>query len=313
MKILVLGAGGVGGYFGGRLAEAGADVTFLVRPARREQLVREGLRVTSALGDVSVPVNTVVASESIAGYDLVLFTCKAYDLASAVDAIEPAMQGSCAVLPLLNGLAHLEVLDDRFGRDQVMGGTCHIDVVLQKDGVIRHAGTLQRLTFGERDGSSSDRATRFGRALAPSKVEWEMTPHIEQALWEKLIFLSVLAAATCLFRGNIKEIMTAPGGREAVERMLETTIEIARREGYPPSQGAIDFARNRLTDATGAWSASMSRDVEAGRPTEADHIIGWMLERARRHGVDASLLSLAYTHLKTYDARRTAARLPTTA
>ena len=132
-KILVLGAGGVGGYFGGRLAQSGAHVTFLVRPARREQLQRDGLRIVSPLGDLTLPVRTVVADELSAGYDLVILTCKAYDLDSSMDAIAPAVQGSCTVLPLLNGLVHLERLDERFGRAQVLGGSCAIDVTLLDD------------------------------------------------------------------------------------------------------------------------------------------------------------------------------------
>ena len=125
-----------------------------------------------------------------------------------------------------------------------------------------------------------------------------------QNMWEKIVFLSALAATACLFRGNVKEIVSAPGGREAVERALETNIEIGRREGYPPRDLVIDFARNRLTDPAGTWTASMQRDIEAGNPVEADHIVGYMLDKARKHGLDDTILSLAFTHLKTYEARR---------
>ena len=310
MRLLVLGAGAVGGYFGGRLAETGVDVTFLVRPKRRDELNRHGLRIESPLGNVHIPVSTIPAESLRPDYDLVLFTCKAYDLESAVDAITPAMQGSCAVLPLLNGLAHFDVLDDRFGAASVMGGSCHIDVTLHPDAVIRHGGTLQRLTFGERDRRPSERAQTLAAILGRTRIDWELSDDIERSLWEKLVFLCVLAGMTSLFRGNVREIMAAPGGREAMMQSLEAAIAVATHEGHPPSQEAVDFARERLTDAAGAWSASMMRDVEAGRPTEADPIIGWMLERARRHGVEAPILALAYTHLKTYEARRAAGRLP---
>ncbi len=124
VKILILGAGGIGGYFGGRLAASGADVTFLVRPGRREQLQRDGLRVQSALGDLQIPVTTVLAADVRPVFDLVLLTCKAYDLDSAMDAIAPAMHGPAAVVPLLNGIAHVARLDERFGRARVVGGTC---------------------------------------------------------------------------------------------------------------------------------------------------------------------------------------------
>ena len=309
-KILVLGAGGVGGYFGGRLAEAGADVTFLVRPARREQLQRDGLRITSALGDLTLPVRTVVAGEPMDGFDLVILTCKAYDLESSMDAIAPAMQGACAVLPLLNGLVHLDRLDARFGRAQVLGGSCGIDVMLLPDGTIRHSGTLQRIVFGERDGTMSERTRALAELLARTPITFDHTDVVLLRMWEKLMMLSVLAATTCLFRGNVQEIMSAPGGREAAERALAANVEILTREGYTPTPDALRLAQSRLTDPNGFWSASMMRDMEGGRPVEADHVIGFMLDRARAHGVDDLVLSLAYTHLKTYERRRADGRLP---
>ena len=316
MKLLVLGAGGIGGYFGGRLAEAGADVTFLVRPKRREQIARDGLRIESPLGNATIAAKTVVAGEVRPGYDLVLFTCKAYDLDSAMEAIAPVMRGreapgsndKCGVLPMLNGMAHLERLDQHFGSAQVMGGIAQINVTLKRDGTVAHMDPLARIVFGERDKQVSPRAQALADAFAKTRVEWKLSPGIEQEMWEKLVFLCALAAATCLFRANVREIMAAPGGREAMERLLATNAAIAAAEGYPPRRNSIDFSRERLTDPEGLWSASMLRDLEGGGQVEGDHIVGWMLERARRHGIDDTVLSLAYTHLKAYEARRAAGR-----
>jgi 2-dehydropantoate 2-reductase len=310
MKILVLGAGGIGGYFGGRLAEAGADVTFLVRPKRREQIRKDGLVVESQLGNLKLDVKTVVAEELTPGYDFVLFTCKAYDLDSAMDAIAPAMGGGCTVVPMLNGIAHYERLDARFGANNVMGGTCQINVTLRKDGVVQHADALQRLLFGERDKSKSPRAQSFAEAFAKSKIDWKLSEDIEQDLWEKIVFLSALAATTCLFRANVREIVAAPGGLEAMERTIAANIAIATAEGHAPRPAAIDAARKRLTDPAGTWSASMLRDLEGGGQVEADHVVGWMLERARKHKLDDTILSLAFSHLKAYEARKAANRLP---
>ena len=310
MKLLVLGAGGIGGYYGGRLAEAGADVTFLVRPKRRDQIAREGLRVESPLGDIAVPVKTVVAEELEPGYDLVLFTCKAYDLDSAMDAIASAVRGTTAVLPLLNGIAHLERLDQRFGRPNVLGGTAHINVTLRKDGLIIHGDPLQRMIFGERDKTKSPRVQALAADLAKTKIDWVLSDDIERDLWEKIVFLSALAATTCLFRGNVREIIAAPGGREAMDRVLTGNVAIARAEGHAPRENVIELARKRLTDPEGLWSASMLRDLEGGGAVEGDHVVGWMLEKARKHRLDDAILSLAYTHLKAYEARRAAGRLP---
>ncbi|HET9580920.1 MAG TPA: ketopantoate reductase family protein [Usitatibacter sp.] len=304
MRILVLGAGGIGGYFGGRLVQAGCDVTFLVRPRRREQIAADGLRIESPLGNAVVAARTVVAGEVRPGYDLVLFTCKAYDLASAMDAVAPAMQGGCTLLPLLNGLAHFEALDARFGRANVLGGTAHINVTLRGDGVIVHGDPLQRIVYGERGGGRSPRVESMAAAFSRSNLDAKLSEDVEQDLWEKIVFLCALAATTCLFRANVREINAAPGGTEAMERAYAANAEIMRHEGREPRAAAMKAARERLTDRNGLWSASMLRDLEAGRPVEADHIVGWMLERARRHGVDDAILSMAYTHLKAYEARR---------
>lgn len=309
-RILVLGAGGVGGYFGGRLAQSGADVTFLVRPTRREQIARNGLCITSPLGDARIAAKTVVAGELGPGYDVVLLTCKAYDLDSSMDAIAPAVEGACTVVPLLNGLAHLERLDERFGREHVIGGSCAIDVTLAPDGTIRHSGTLQRIVFGERDGQSTPRTRAFADALAQSTINFEHADNVLLRMWEKLVMLSVLAGLTCLFRGNVAEVMSAPGGSDTAEQALAANVQIATKEGFEPTAEAVRLAHSRLTDPNGQWSASMMRDMEAGRPVEADHVIGWMLEKARRHAVATPLLAMAYTHLKTYERRRADGRLP---
>jgi 2-dehydropantoate 2-reductase len=309
MKILVLGAGAVGGYFGARLVEAGADVTFLVRDRRRSQLTRDGLRLTSPLGDLTRTVATAGAADVRPEYDVVVLTCKAYDLDAAMEAIAPAMHATTFVVPLLNGMAHLERLDARFGPDRVAGGTCAIDVTLTDDAIVQHSGTLQRLAFGERDRATSPRMEALAEVFATSKIDWELSADIQRAMWDKIVFLAALATGCCLFRGNVHEIIAAPGGRDAMIRAVTANAAIAAREGYAQSESALDFAIKRLTHPTGTWSASMLRDLESGGQVEGDHVVGWMLAKARAHGVDDTMLSLAYTHLKTFETRRDEGRL----
>ncbi len=308
MKLLVLGAGGIGGYFGGRLAQAGVDTTFLVRPKRREQIAANGLVIESPAGNARIAARTVVAGELEPGYDLVLFTCKAYDLDSAMDAIGPAMARGCTVLPLLNGLAHLDRLDRRFGAANVMGGTCQINAGLAPDGTVQHWEPLNRILFGERDRSKSARAQAFADALAKTNIDWAWSEDILQDMWEKIVFLSALAATTCLFRGNVGEIMATPEGKAIATRCYEANIAIARAEGHAPREPMLSWGIERLT-RPGPQSASMLRDMEAGKPVEADHIVGHMLSLARKHGIDDTVLAMALTHLKTYEARRAANRL----
>jgi 2-dehydropantoate 2-reductase len=304
MRLLVLGAGAIGGYFGGRLAAAGNDVTFLVRPKRRAQLEQDGLRITSPAGDLTIPVKTVAAEELKPAYDVVLLTCKSYDLPSAMESIAPAVAGECAVVPMLNGMAHIDLLCARFGGRNVMGGTCSISVALDPNGVIRHANQLQRIAFGELDGRTTERARALAGAFAKTSLEWELAQDILQNMWEKITFLSVLAATNCLFRATIGEINRASGGPEAIERALNANFEIARREGHPVRPAAVEFARKTLINPASTLRGSMLHDLESGSRVEADHIIGWMLSRARQHGVDDTVLSMAYTALKAYEARR---------
>jgi 2-dehydropantoate 2-reductase len=210
---------------------------------------------------------------------------------------------------VLNGLAHFEPLDRRFGKAQVLGGTAHINAMLRKDGVVVNPDPLNRILFGERHGPKSDRVQAIADAFAKTTVEWVLSEDITLDLWQKISFLCALASCTCLFRANVGEIISTPGGRDAMNRALDANVQVATKEGFPPRPSAIEGVRGRLTDPKGTWTASMLRDLEAGGPTEADHIVGWMLERARKHGVDDTMLSLAYTHLKAYEARRAAGRL----
>ena len=306
MRILVLGAGAIGGYFGGRLAESGADVTFLVRPRRRAQLDRDGLRIASPFGDLTMPVKTVSAEGLRPDYDIVLLTCKAYDLPAAMDSIAPAITGNCGIVPMLNGMAHLDQLAKRFGPLAVMGGTCSISVALDGEGVIRHANQLQRIAFGERDKKETSRARELAQVFAKTKLEWELATDILQNMWEKITFLSVLAATNCLFRAHMGLIVNAPGGRDAIERALMANLEIAKREGHAVRPPAVEFARKTLLNPASTLRGSMLHDLESGAPVEADHIIGWMLDKARAHNIDDTVLSFAYTSLKAYEAGRSA-------
>ncbi len=310
MRILIIGAGGIGGHVGARLIEAGADVTFLVRERRAAQLARDGLRVVSPLGDLAFPVQTVNAAKLTPGFDVALLTCKAYDLESAMADVAPAMDGSCQLLPLLNGMAHLDALDARFGASHVWGGTCAMAVSLDADGTVRHEAGFQRVVFGERGAppAPSPKALALAALLERTKLTTELSPRIEQDMWEKIVVLSALASLTCLFRANVGEIMRADGGHDAAVRLHEGNIAIATAEGFAPRPQATAGARKVLTNERSTLTASMLRDLEAGNRVEADHIVGWMLRRARAHGIDDALLAAAYTHLTAYEARRAAGR-----
>src|SRR5262245_38720269 len=212
MRFLVVGAGATGGYFGGRLLEAGRDVTFLVRPARADRLAATGLMIASPVGDVTLrPVPTVLASELRAGFDAVILSCKAYDLEGAIESFAPAVGPETGIVPLLNGMRHLDALDARFGAGRVLGGSCFITAKLGQDGRIAQIGDIQRLTFGERSGGRSSRVEAIAAAMAGAKFEAVASDEIMLVMWEKWAFLATLAGITCLARSAVGDVVAAGG------------------------------------------------------------------------------------------------------
>lgn len=310
MRILVLGAGGTGGYFGGRLAQAGVDVTFLVRPARAAQLDSEGLVIRSPLGDASFPVAHVTADALPAlaaeqPFDLVILSCKAYDLDSAIEAIAPAVSSRTTVLPILNGLRHYAALDARFGRDAVLGGLCFISATKAADGAVLHLAPAAKLTFGERDTpGNSARVLALAAACVQAGVDHVASDAIGQEQWVKYTFLTTLAAATCLMRADVGTIVATDDGAEIVRGLYAECLAVAEEAGEPIPEKAQAVALAATTQEGSALKASMLRDLEAGQQVEAEQIVGDMLVRARATGQAAPLLAVAYAHLQAYQRQR---------
>ena len=306
MKILVLGAGAVGGYFGGRLAQAGADVTFLVRPKRAELLATAGLRISSkAGGDLSFMPKCVVAAQVQPDYDIVIFTAKAYDMESAVDAIAPAMAGGKGnVLPLLNGMSHLDLLDARFGRERVLGGVAYIASTLAPDGEIKHLNEFHRVAFGPRHPAQKRVCDAFATAAAGSKSEIKLTDRIEQALWDKWVLLATMAGITCLMRSMVGDIVATGSGEKITLALLGEHVAVAKAEGFPTPETVLQNYRGMLTKKGSVFAASMLRDVESGGQAEGDHILGALLALARKHGLATPVLEIAATNLEAYAARK---------
>lgn len=295
MRLLVLGAGALGGYFGGRLHEAGGEATFLLRPARAEALRRDGLRLLSPFGDAVLhpPVLTAAAT----GFDAVLLACKAWDLPGAIEAIRPAVAGGACVVPVLNGLAHLEALEAAFP-GQVLGGLAKIQATLAPDGTVRHLNDWRWLTFGELDGSMSPRALALEAAFAPAKgVVAAAVPDIRQRMWEKLVHLGTSAAGTVLLRAPVGAIVRA-GGEGLLHRLLERNAAVAAHHGHPMSAAFMAEYRALFSDATSAYATSLLRDVEAGRRNEGEAILGFLLAAARRAGVADELHEAALVHAR---------------
>ena len=302
MRILVVGAGAIGGYFGGRLSAAGRDVTFLVRPRRAAELARTGLVVSSSMGDLALPdPPTITADRLREPFDLIFLSCKAYDLAAAMDSFAPAVGSGTAILPVLNGMAHIDALAVRFGTQAVLGGLCVISATLDADGRIVHLNPMHLLSFGEIDGATSPRAQLIAETLSGARFDTRLSTAIVQDMWDKWAFIAAAAGITCLMRASFGDIIAA-GALDYTLNIYEECRAIAAANGFPPTATAVDMSRAMFTAKGSPIAASMLRDVERGAPTEVDAVIGDLLRRAKSN--ETPLLRMAHAHLLAYEARR---------
>ncbi|OKO70020.1 2-dehydropantoate 2-reductase [Bradyrhizobium sp. NAS96.2] len=306
MRVLVVGAGAIGGYFGGRMLQAGRDVTFLVRPRRASELASAGLVIRSPNGDVTLSNPPTVQADKLSDkFDVVLLSCKAFDLEDAIKSFAPAVGDKTTIIPLLNGMLHLDALEKKFGAQHVLGGLCAIAATLNEKREVVQLQPMQSLAFGERAGGLSDRV----RAIADtfSVVNGAAaSDHIMQDMWEKWVFLASLAASTSLMRTSVGNILAAPGGKDFLLGILDECSAIAADAGHAPGGPFFQRTRGLLTTEGSPMTASMFRDIKAGLPVEADHVIGDLIVRADAAKIPVPKLRTAYTHLKAYERQRQA-------
>lgn len=305
MRILVVGAGAIGGYFGGRLLQAGRDVTFLVRPRRAGELANDGLVIKSPNGDVTLKNPPTVPADALRDkFDVVLLSCKAFDLDDAIKSFAVAVGPNTAIIPMLNGMKHLDTLDAKFGKERVLGGLCAIAATLNEKREVVQLQPMQSINYGERDRELSDRVKAIDEAFKSGINGATASQNIMQDMWEKWVFLSSLAASTCLMRTSVGNILAAPGGRDFLLGMLDETSAIATASGYAPGGPFFERVKGNLTTEGSPMTASMFRDIKAGLPIEADHVIGDLIARADAAKVPVPKLRIAYTHLKAYEEQR---------
>jgi len=304
MRVLVVGAGAIGGYFGGRMLQAGRDITFLVRPKRASELASAGLVIKSPNGDVTLKSPPTVQADTIKDkFDVVLLSCKAFDLDDAINSFAPAVGPKTSVIPMLNGMQHLKTLDGKFGAECVLGGLCAIAVTLNEQREVVQLQPMQSLNFGERDGKMSDRV----RAIADVfSVVNGATPseNVIQDMWEKWVFLCSIAASTSLMRGPVGVIVSSPGGRDFLLGILDECSAVAKAAGHEPGGPFFQRIKGLLTAEGSPMTASMFRDIKVGARVEADHVVGDMIARAEAAKIPVPKLRVAYTHLKAYEKQR---------
>jgi 2-dehydropantoate 2-reductase len=305
MRVLVVGAGAIGGYFGGRMLQAGRDITFLVRPRRASELASAGLVIKSPNGDVTLKNPHVVQADTLKEkFDVVLLSCKAFDLDDAIKSFAPAVGPDTSIIPLLNGMLHLKALDEKFGRERVLGGLCATAVTLNEQREVVQLQPMQSLNFGERDGKMTDRIRAIADVFASGKFGSVASENIMQEMWEKWVFLASLAASTSLMRAPVGDILAAPGGRDFLLGILDECSAIAKAAGHAPRAPFLERANGMLTTEGSPLTASMFRDIKAGAKVEADHVVGDLIARGDAAKIPVPKLRTAYTHLKAYEKQR---------
>ncbi|MDQ2801653.1 MAG: 2-dehydropantoate 2-reductase [Pseudomonadota bacterium] len=300
MRILIVGAGSTGGYFGGRLAEAGRDVTFLVRPARAEQLRRDGLQIVSPHGDAAIVPRLATAGRIDGTFDMILLTVKAYALDRAMEDFAPAVGPQSMIVPVLNGMRHIDALVGRFGDEAVLGGVCRVATMLDDQGRIVQLAEMQDLAYGERSGAMSPRLAALDAVMQGAGFKAWASPAILQDMWEKWVFLAALGAITCLMRGTVGQIEAAPGGADLARQALQECAAVPAASGYPPRDEFLARTRTALTTPGSPLASSMYRDLQRGNEVEADHIVGDLLARSRSFGLAAPILAAAFVNLSVY-------------
>ncbi|MGY4475143.1 2-dehydropantoate 2-reductase [Bradyrhizobium sp. USDA 3364] len=304
MRVLVVGAGAIGGYFGGRMLQAGRDVTFLVRPRRAAELASAGLVIKSPNGDVTLKNPPTVQADKLSDkFDVVLLSCKAFDLEDAIKSFAPAVGDKTAIIPLLNGMLHLDALDKKFGAQHVLGGLCAIAATLNEKREVVQLQPMQSLGFGERAGGLSDRVRAIAETFSAVNGA-AASEHVMQDMWEKWVFLASLAASTSLMRTSVGNILAAPGGKDFLLGILDECSAIAADAGHMPDGPFFQRTRGLLTSEGSPMTASMFRDIKAGLPVEADHVVGDLIVRADAAKIPVPKLRTAYTHLKAYEKQR---------
>jgi 2-dehydropantoate 2-reductase len=304
MRILVVGAGAIGGYFGGRMLQAGRNVTFLVRPKRAGELASNGLVIKSPNGDVTLKNPPTVQADTIKdAFDVVLLSCKAFDLEDAIKSFAPAVGPKTAIIPMLNGMRHLKILDDRFGAARVLGGLCGIVVTLNEQREVVQLQPIQSLAFGERDGKMSERVRAIAEDFSVINGA-RASEQVIQDMWEKWVFLASIAAATSLMRAPVGVIVASPGGKDFLLGILDECSAVAKAAGHGPGDAAFQRTKSMLTAEASPMTASMFRDIKVGANVEADHVVGDLIARAEAAKIPVPKLRVAYTHLKAYEKQR---------
>lgn len=307
MRFLVLGAGALGGFFGGKLVKGGCDVTFLVRPGRAAQLQRDGLVVRSQEWEIRTPVKIIQQGQVDSPFGVVLLSCKAYDLDNAMTAIAPAVGPQSVILPMLNGMRHIDVLKARFGPARVLGGLVAVNTVLLPDGSVQQSPmrvNLPAFPFGELDGTRSARCEAIKHAFDAGSITTEISDNIVAGMWMKFFVLACGVTVASITRSRAGAISRSAAAPAFVSAVIDECTRLMTAEGYPPPAEASKIVHGFFSQPASTYGPSLLVDMEEGRTTEGEHIVGDLVSRATRRGVSVPILTAALCNLQTYEINR---------
>ncbi|QOS97871.1 2-dehydropantoate 2-reductase [Brevibacterium sp. JNUCC-42] len=304
MRTLMVGAGAIGGYFGCRLLESGRDVTFLVRPKRKAQLKERGLLIQSVNGDSTVHPDLLLAGEEAPPFDVIMLSPKAYQLDDVMNDISPYVGENTMIIPLLNGIAHMQLLQERFGTDRVLGGLCFIETTLNADGDVVQTSKAHRLTFGEWNGGTSERVERLYEYVKATNASFELSENIQQEAWHKYLFITMLSGITTLMNAAVGPIRDSPYGVELTKQLAEECVSVMKAIGAPISDQLLEMAMSAFEQQGYKMKSSMLRDMEKGLPIEGEHLQGYLLRLAEQHGIETPMLRIVYNNVKVYEQKR---------
>lgn len=304
MKILIVGAGAIGGYFGGRLVEKGEDVTFLVRANKKEILQQTGLNIRSKNGDLQFSPKLITKSDNSKPFDVVLISTKSYQLTTAIEDVQPFVGPETMILPLLNGIAHLQTLIRAFGEEKVLGGLCFVESTLADDGTIVQTSPVHQLVYGERTGQQTERIGKLELAFKGTKAEFVKSDDINQDMWHKYLFITAMSGITSMMETSIGPIRDLETGQHVIRVFLEELVAIMEKIGAPIAPAIAETQFQRINDMSAEMKSSMQRDIEKMQPTEAEHLQGYLLGKAKEVQLSVPILEIIFTKLMLYEQRQ---------
>lgn len=305
MRVLVVGAGAVGGYFGGRLVEKGEDVTFLVRENRKKQIEKNGLVIKSVNGDVTLQPKTISTGDEVEAFDVILLSTKAYHLQGAIDSIKPYVGENTMIVPLLNGIIQVEKLIETFGEEKVLGGLCFIESTLNGEGDVVQTSPAHTLMFGERNGELTERVQKLASTFDGAKANFRLRQNIMQEMWHKYMFITAMSGVTTLMRAPMGPIREEPTGAELIKRLFNEIAAVMNKMEAPLAENAVEVELGKFYKVGPEMKSSMQRDMEKGLSIEADHLQGYLIAKANEHQIPVPVLETIYANLKIYERQLT--------